>query len=92
MEKHTHYPIKNGHVTWIGDVPPTEEQLNAFEKMGQAALAKHIKRQPEEPDMSWTDMECEECGETIEIEVYTSGNGRCESCQEKAFYEEFNKD
>jgi hypothetical protein len=60
-------------------------------KCNQSTINK-MGKQPEEPDMSWgTDMECEKCGEAIEIGEYQMFNGRCESCNEKEFFEEFDK-
>lgn len=46
FEEHTHIPIAGGkgHVTWHGDNPPTEKQMEAFEKMAELA----INHMPEE--------------------------------------------
>lgn len=67
MKKHRHIPMGNGHITWHGKADPTQEQLDAFQKMHDIALNMHfVVGQSEqlcecyEPDNT-TAMNCKHC-------------------------------
>jgi hypothetical protein len=38
MKKHVHIPLKNGgHITWSENEPPSDEIMEAFEKLAERA-------------------------------------------------------
>lgn len=41
-QKHIHIPLDgmDGHITWVGDIPPSKSILSALNKMAKSAFYK----------------------------------------------------